>query len=189
MDIAEGMLTPPVHAPGLDLGPLAGIDLEIGEAEPRGSGTHEMGEPSNVAPHVMPTLEHEVAEEEGLAPEELGSERLAAQEVLMPQSLDLSQLGDITLRLDNAADLEVESPESAQTPEEFAAVKQVYDLDVDEDLDALTLGPVVDGPGPNDDDEETAEFTLEIEEELEFEVNGLELEHDDEGDGEDDDDR
>ena len=148
-----------------------------------------MAEPANVAPDLMPTLEHEAIEEDGFAPEEPGSERLSTQEVIMPQSLDLSQLGDITLALDNAADLEGESPESAQTPREFADVKQVYDLDVDEDLDGLTLGHIVDGPGADDDDEEAAEYTLEIEEDLEFEVDGLELEQDDEGDDEDDDDR
>jgi hypothetical protein len=189
MDIAGGMPTSAVSALGIDLGPLEGIDLDIAEATPRGAGTHEMAEPPNVALPSVPTLEHEIIEEDGLAPEEGGSERLSTQEVIMPQSLDLSQLGDITLTLDNAADLEGESPESAQTPREFADVKQVYDLDVDEDLDALTLGPSVDGPGADDDDEEAAAYTLEIEEELEFEVDGLELEQDDAGDDEDDDDR
>ena len=189
MDIAGGMLTSAVSAPGVDLGPLEGIDLEIAEAVPRGAGTHEVAEPSIVAPSLMPTQEHEAVEEDGLAPEERGSERLSTQEVIMPQSLDLGQLEDITLRLDDAADLEGESPESAQTPREFSDVKQVYDLDVDEDLDGLTLGLMVDGPGADDDDEEAAAYTLEIEEDLEFEVDGLELEQDDAGDDEDDDDR
>jgi hypothetical protein len=185
MDIAGGLLPSPVYAPGIDLGPLEGIDLEIAEAEPRGVGTHEMAEASNVAPPLMPTLEHEAVEEDGLASEETGSEPLSTQEVTMPQSLDLSQLGDITLVLDNTADLEGESPESAQTRRDYADVKQVYDLDVDEDLNGLTLGPIADGPGADDDAEEGAEYTLQIEEDLEIEVDGLELEHDDE----DDDDR
>jgi hypothetical protein len=189
IDIAGGTLTSAMSAPDIDLGPLEGIDLEIAEAAPRGAGTHEMAEPSTVALPSVPTLEHEAIEEDGLAPEERGSEGLSTREVIMPQSLDLSQLGDITLTLGNAADLEGESPESAQTPREFADVKQVYDLDVDEDLDGLTLGPMVEGPGANDDDEEAAAYTLEIEEDVEFEVDGLELEQDDAGDDEDDDDR
>ena len=109
--------------------------------------------------------------------------------MILPPSLDLHQLGDITLALENAADLEDESPLNAQTPAELTDVKQVYDLDVDEDLDGLTLGHIVEGAGADDDDEEAVEYTLEIEEDLEFEVDGLELEQDDEGEDEDDDDR
>jgi hypothetical protein len=189
MDITGAMLTSPVYAPDIDLGPLEGIDLEIAEAEPDEAGTHEMGEPANAAPDLMPTLEREVIEEEEFAPEEPGSERLSSQDVTIPQSLDLSELGDITLALENAADLRGESPEGAQTPREFADVKQVYNLDVDEDLDGLTLGHILDDAGADDEDDEAAEYTLEIEEDLEFEVDRLELEQDDEGEDEDDDDR
>jgi len=185
MEITGEMLTSPVYAPGIDLGPLEGIDLEVAEAEPDGAGTHEIGEPANSAWDLMPTLEHEAMEEEKFAPEEPGSERLSTQDVIIPQSLDLSALGDITLALENAADLGGEPLESAQTPGEFADVKQVYDLDADGDLDGLTLGHIVDGVGADDDDEEAAEYTIEIEEDLEFEVDGLELEQEDE----DDDDR
>jgi hypothetical protein len=189
MDITGAMLTSPVYAPDIDLGPLEGIDLEIAEAEPDEVGTHEMGEPANAAPDLMPTPEREVIEEEEFAPEEPGSEQLSSQEVIIPQSLGLSELGDITLALENAADLGGESSESAQTPREFADVKQVYDLDVDEGLDGLTLGHILDDAGADDEDDEAEEYTLEIEEDLEFEVDGLELEQDDEGGDEDDDDR
>ena len=183
MDIAGGMLPFPALAPGIDVGPLEGIDLGIAEAEPRGQRTHEMAEPSNVTSPLMPTLEHEVVEEDGVALEEPGSDPPSTQQVTMPQSLELSQLGDITLVLDNTADLEGESPESAQTRTDYADVKQVYDLDMDEDLAGLTLGPIGDGPGVDADAEEVAEYTLEIEEDLEIEVDGLELEQDDEDDG------
>jgi hypothetical protein len=189
MDIAGAMLTSPVYAPDIDLGPLEGIDLEIAEEESEEAGTHEMGEPANAAPDLMPTLEREVIEEEEFAPEEPGSERLSTQDVIMPQSLDLSELGDITLALENAADLGGEAPESAQTARELAEVKQVYDLDVDEDLDGLTLEHILDDAGVDDEDDEAAEYTLEIEEDVEIEVDGLELEQDGEGEDEDDDDR
>jgi hypothetical protein len=189
MEIAGGLLPSPVYAPGVDLGPLEGIDLETAEVEPRGAGTHEMAEASNVTPPLMPTLEREAVEEDGSVSEEPGSDRLSTQAVTMPPSLDLSQLGDITLMLDSTVDLEGESPERAQPPRDYANVKQVYDLDVDEDQDSLTLSPIVDGPDADDDAEEAAEYTLEIEEDVEFEVDGLELEHDDEGDDDDDADR
>jgi hypothetical protein len=188
MEVTGAMLTSPVYAPGIDLDALEGIDLEVAEAEPDRARTPEMGEPANAAWDLMPTLEPEAMEEEEVAPEEPRSERPSTQDVIIPQSLDLSDLGDITLALENAADAEGESPESAQTPREFADVKQVYDLDADGDLDGLTLGHIVDGVGAEDDDE-AVEYTLEIEEDLEFEVDGLELEQDDEGDDEDDDDR
>jgi hypothetical protein len=188
VEVTGGMLRSPVYTPDIDRGPLEGINLEVAEADPDRAGTHEMGEPANADWDLMPTLEHEAMEEEEFAPEEPGSERLSTQDVIIPQSLDLSGLGDITLALENAADLEGESPESAQTPTEFADVKQVYDLDADGDLDGLTLGHIVDGVGAEDDDK-AVEYTLEIEEDLEFEVEGLELEQDDEGENEDDDDR
>jgi hypothetical protein len=188
-DSAGAMLTSPVYAPDIDLGPLEGIDLEIAEEESEEAGTHEMGEPANAALDLMPTLEREVIEEEEFAPEEPGSERLSTQDVIMSQSLDLSELGDITLAIENAADLGGEAPESAQTARAFADVKQVYDLDVDEDLDGLTLEHILDDAGADDEDDEAAGYTLEIEEDVEFEVDGLELEQDDEDEDEDDDDR
>ena len=68
-------------------------------------------------------------------------------------------------------------------------MKQVYDLDVDEDLDGLTLGHILDDAGADDEDDKAAEYTLEIEEDIEFEVERLELEQDEEREVEDDDDR
>ena len=189
MEIAGGMLTAPVYAPGIDLDPIEGIDLDVAEADPDRIGTHEMGEPANAASDLMASVECEAIEEEELAPEGWGSDQRSTQDMIRPPSLDLHQLEDITLALENAADLEGESPQNAQIPTEFADVKQVYDLDVDEDLDGLTLRHIVEGAGTADDDEETAAYTLEIEEDLELEVDGLELEQDDEGEDEDDDDR
>jgi len=60
---------------------------------------------------------------------------------------------------------------------------------LDDDLDGLTLRPVVDESSPGDahDGEEVLEYTLEIEDTLEFEIDGLELEQDDDTGDEDDD--
>jgi hypothetical protein len=86
----------------------------------------------------------------------------------------------------HTADLGGESPGSTPTPSESAAVKQVYDLGLDEDLEGLTLEGTADGAGTDDGDEVT-EYTLESEEDLKFEVDELELEQDDEvEDGDDD---
>jgi hypothetical protein len=188
MEIAGGILPSPMYAPGLDLSSLEGIDLEIAEAEPRGVGAHEIVEASDVASPSMPTAAHEAVEADGLALEDPGGDPLRAQAVAMPQSQDLSQLVDITLVLDTGADLEGEPPERAQRSGDHADATQVYDLDVDEDVDGLRLGPVVDSPGGNEA-EEAAAYTLESEADLEIEVDGLELEHDGDGDDNDDDDR
>jgi hypothetical protein len=190
MEVTGGTLTPPVSTPGIDLGTLEGIELEIAEAEPSGVGTHQVTEPSDAVPdlmpNLMPTLDREAMGEEEIPLVEPNTERPSSQDMTIPQSLDLSGLGDITLEIDHATDLEGESPESTQTPSESAAVNLVYDLDLDEDLDGLTLGGTVHEAGTDEDDEAT-EYTLEIEEDLEFEVDELELEQDDEVEDEDDD--
>jgi hypothetical protein len=107
----------------------------------------------------------------------------------LPQSVDLPQLGDITLAPDREADLEEESALGLQDPEEFMAGQRVYDLDEDEEVGGLTLGQIVEDSGAEEEDEVAVEYTLEIEEDLEFEVERLELEEDEEGEHEDDDDR
>jgi hypothetical protein len=63
---------------------------------------------------------------------------------------------------------------------------QVYDLDMDEAFDRLTLGSLEDQARLEADDaadaEQSVEYTLEIEEDVEFEIDGLALEEDDEDD-------
>jgi hypothetical protein len=186
MEVTGGALTHPVSTPGIDLGPLEAIELEIADEESSSSGTHEVQEPADAIPDLRPTLEREAIGEEELPCVEPSTERPSSQDMTMPQSLAPSGLGDITLEIDHAADLEGESPESTQAPSESGAVKPVYDLDLDEDLGDLTLGSMMDEAGTDEDDEATA-YTLEIEEDLEFEVDELELEQDDEAEDEDDD--
>jgi hypothetical protein len=106
--------------------------------------------------------------------------------------LELSELGDITLAIEDTGDLGGESPPSAQPLEESVGVRPVYDLDLDEDLDGLTLGSQVDEARVHDDDDDeddVVEYTLQIEEEVEFEIEELELERDDEEEDEDGDQR
>ncbi len=170
MEVVGELLPAPGSPPGLDLGPFEGIDLEDSAVEPGGAETAEMEESTN-------------------APDKPDSDRMSTQDMIMPHSLDLHQLGDITLALENEADLEDESPLSIQAPEEPLDVKQVYDLDVDEELGGLPLGQIRDEIGVDEDDEGSVEYTLEIEEDLEFEVERLELQQDKEGENEHDDER
>jgi hypothetical protein len=188
MDATAETLTPRVSGTSIDLGELEGIDLEITEVEPDVAGVHESEVPANADPDLMSTLGRQVIEEGESAPMESSSEQPSSQEISLSQSLDLSELGDLTLAIEHAAELASDSPDSSQTLGESAAVRQVYDLDLDEDLDGLGLGSTVDEMRADDDedtDDEAVEYTLEIEEDVEFEIEELELEQDDE----DDDDR
>ena len=188
MDVTEGTLTPPVSTPGINLGQLDGLNIEIAEAEPSSAGTYEVERPTNAVPNLMSTLDREILGEGQLPPAELSSDRLDSQETIVSQSMELSGLGDITLALEKEAGLGDVASGSAQTPGETAEVKQVYDLDLDEDVDGLPLKGTVDEAHAGDE-EEAAEYTLEIEEDLEFEIDRLEWEQDDEDEDENDDDR
>ena len=169
MESAGGPLTASISPVGLDLGQLEGIDLEVSQIVPGESGTDELEE----SIHAL---------------DEPESEGRSTQDMSLPQSLDLPQLGDITLAPDREVDLEEEPALGIQGPEEVTAGQRVYDLDEDEELGGLTLGQIVEDTGA-EEDEEAVEYTLEIEEDLEFEVERLELEEDEEGENEDDDER
>jgi hypothetical protein len=173
MEATGGTLRPPVSTPGIDLGSLEGIEMEIAEAEPSGVGTYQVTEPSDAIPDLIPTLDREAMGEEEIPLVEPSTERPSSQDMTIPPSLDLSGPGDITLEIDHAAGQEGESPERTQIPS-------------DEDLDGLTLGGAA-HEADTDEDDEATEYTLEIEEDLEFEVEELELEQDDEVEDEDDD--
>jgi hypothetical protein len=184
IDVTGATLMQPLSVPGSDLGQLDEIALELAEAEPVGSGTHEVEEHAGAAPDLVPTLDLESTGAGELPPVEPSAKQVSSHEAVMPQPLDLRELGDITFEPENAADLRGKSPESAQTPRQSPEVKPVYDLDQDDDLDGVTLGSAVDN-----DDEEIVEYTLEIEDDLELEVDELALEEDDEAEEDDDDDR
>ena len=185
IDATAGAPTPSLSAPDLDLGQLEGIDPEIAEVKSDGAEVYEVEEPTNADLELLSTLEPQVREEEEPSPMDSGSERLGSQDRRNPPSLELSELGDITLAIEDTGDLGGESPPSAQPLEESAGVRPVYDLDLDEDLDGLTLGSQVDEARVHDDDDDeddVVEYTLQIEEEVEFEIEELELERDDEED-------
>jgi hypothetical protein len=189
---AEGTgaaLPQPPSVPGIDLGHLDEIELELGEAEQTSPAIHEVEQPAGAAPDFVPTLDPTPTGEGELLPAELHVEPVSSQDMVMPQTLDLSELGDITLELETAADLGGPPSESTQTPREAPEFKPVYDLDLDEELEDLPLGSSVDeshADNADNDDEETTEYMLEIEDEIELEVEELEIEEDDEAGEEDD---
>jgi hypothetical protein len=182
MDVIGERQMHPLAASDIDLGRLEGIDLEMAEIEPHRAGTPEMGEPTDPAADSMPTHDRQAFEGEEFTPVEPSSERLSSEEMIIPQSQDLSGLGDVTLAIENEVELGGESSESAQIPGQPAEVTPVYDLDLGEEIDGLTLESIVDEARADDD--KAAEYTLEIDEDVEFEVDSLELEQDEE-DGDD----
>jgi len=169
LDVAR-TLPPPASMPSLDLGSLS-------------------EEPASPAPDVLPTLAQEIMTAAELPPPEPHAESPGSAETVMLHTLDLSELADMTLELDNTVTLGDKSAQGSQVPKDSLEEQPVYDLDLDDDLDGLTLRPVVDESSPGDahDGEEVLEYTLEIEDTLEFEIDGLELEQDDDTGDEDDD--
>jgi hypothetical protein len=187
-EITGGRPTSSIYARGIDPGPLEGIDLEVAEPDPGEAEIDQMGVPT-IAPDAIHGLGHRGVEGGEYTPEGPDSDRPSTQDTVIPEDLDLQQLGDMTLALESAEDLDAEPPPRAGAPGELADGKRVYDLDADEDLGGLTLGRIVEGVGEDDDESGPVEFTLEIEEDLEFEVDQLELEQDDEAEDKDDDER
>jgi hypothetical protein len=185
-DATRVTLTPPVSTPAIDLGQLEEIELELVEGETSTQDTPQERDQTDAVVDRRPTPTLELTPE-ALPPTPLSAERASPPEIGIPPSLDLSELGDLSLEIENAADTGITSPESPQPPPPGA--EQVYNLDLDEDLDALTLGPTIQESRTDDQDDEAVEYTLEIEEDLELEVDELEVEEDDEAEEEDDDER
>ncbi len=187
MEVAGATLAPPLSTPGIDLGQLDEIEVELGEAEPADPSAPEEVAQTGAAADLIPAPDLESTAQEEHPPAEPSLEPVSAQDIDMPQTLDLSELGGITLELETAEDLGSQSPGSAQPPRQAPESKPVYDLDLDEDLEDLPLGSSVNEPDADDEDEENSEYTLEIEDELEFEIGELEIEEDDEAEEGDDD--
>jgi hypothetical protein len=175
-DAATAPLASPLPTAAIDLGQLDEIELDLADADDSTQGTPQGGGQAGDAMHARPTPALEPTLEEELPPE-----------IVIPQSLDLGELGDIALEIEDTAALGSTSPPSLQPPTEPSETPQVYDLDLDEKLEGLTLGSTIQESGTDDDDEEIAEYTLEIEDELELEIDELESEEDDEAEDDDDD--
>jgi hypothetical protein len=141
-------------APGVTLGQLDRVDLPAVKA------------PADVV--ELPALE----------------ERAPASPEMTLESLDLNGVEEVALSPEPTAELGDESVESIVPAGTPAGSPLVYDLELDEASDRLTLESLEDEAHLEDDDaadlEQEVEYTLEIEEDVEFEIDGLALEGDDE---------
>jgi hypothetical protein len=189
VEVPRATLRPPPPAPDIDLGQLGVIEVDTEETTAAASTARELGEQTGVTSDSVPMVERESNEAAEAISIELGAERLSSPDPVVPPSVNLEGLGDITLELENGPDVDEKAAEAVQTPSASAEVRQVYDLDLDEDLDGVPLGSVVDESTHGGDAEEIAEYMLEIEDDLDLEVDELELSSEDEAEEEDDDDR
>ncbi|HEX9869796.1 MAG TPA: hypothetical protein VGC99_14590 [Candidatus Tectomicrobia bacterium] len=189
LDVTRTPPLPPASMPSLDLGAREKIEPAIAKAQPVTPGPDESEEPFSPAPDLLPTLDQEIMTAAESPPLEPHTEPPGSAETVMPHSLDLSELADMTLELDHTVNLGDTSAQSPQPPKFSPEEQPVYDLDLNGDLDELSLLPLADESSTEDadGDEEVLEYTLEIEDNLEFEIDGLELEQDDDTEDEDDD--
>jgi hypothetical protein len=187
LDINGTTLTPAPSSPLVDLGHLDEIGLELAEAEEPPSAAEVGREQVGDAVDVTPTSPADPARE--LQRVESDTEPTDLQEAIIPPAFDLEEPEEITLALESAADLGVPPLESSQPPTASPEVEQVYDLDLEEDIDGLTLGSEVDDSRADEHEEGTAEYILEIEDELELEIDDLTLEEGEESGEEEDDHR
>jgi hypothetical protein len=178
LDITKTPPLPAASMPSIDLGSIEKMELEVTKAQPL-----------TPDPDVLPTTDLEITRMAELPPLEPRVEPPGSAETVMPHILDLNELPDMTLELDNTVNPGDKSAQSSQTPKDVPEALPVYDLDLDDDLDEMSLRPLLNEPssGDADDGEDVLEYTLEIEDNLEFEIEGLELEQDDDTEDEDDD--
>jgi len=189
LDVNRTTPLSPVSIPSLDLIALEESEPEIAKAQPLISVPDATEEPISPSPDLLLTLDQESLPVAELPLPEPHAGPSGAAETVLPHTLDLSEFADVPLDLDKTVNLGDQSAQSAALPKDSREEQPVYDLDLDDDLDGLTLRPVVDesSAGAADDGEEVLEYTLEIEDHLELEIDGLELEQDDDPEDEDDD--
>lgn len=181
-----------ISSPTIDLSQLNEIDLELASPDEATPDAVEGQMHLEVAEDSMLSLDAALLGDEKTSsgPVEPPSGPATRQDAHLQPALDLSGFADLTLEHD---DVRPASPppldlDKLPTPTD---VEQVFELDLVDEDEPLSLRPVEEGLPVNDDGEEDdTEYILEIEDELELEVEelGLEDDLDDEAADEGDDD-
>jgi hypothetical protein len=189
--------TPALPPSAIDLSQLVEIELNLAAAEePPPVADVGAGQAGNAVDPAQTIPLDSAAELEPLEVEP-HTEQTNPAAGDTPPTFDLSEARDTALELEPAADLGVGGPglHSIQTPPPSPEESPVYDLDLGEEREGLTLGPEVhespadEGTAEDEGVEGTGEYILEIEDEFELEIDEIELEENDDGPGEDDDHR
>jgi hypothetical protein len=188
MDVDDTVLeTPALPSPGIGLSQLDEIEMTLAATEETPSGADVGAGQAGDAVDLTPTIP--LDSPAGLESLEMEPHIEHTNPIAggTPPTLELSEPLDITLELEPAANLGAGGTgfDSTQTPTASPEESPVYDLDLEEEREGLTLGPEVHESRADEDTaedkslEDTGEYILEIEDELELEIEEIELQEDD----------
>lgn len=194
-DTASG--PPDLPPPAIDLSPVAEIELDLAATEEPSPGAALGAGRVGGAVDPAPTIPLDPAAELEALELEPHTEPADPAGGDTPPTFDLSQARDITFELEPVADRGAGDTDlsNTQTPTAPPEESPVYDLDLEESRQGLTLGPEVHESRADEDiedieaDDETGaagEYILEIEDELELEIDEIELEDTDDSREDDD---
>jgi hypothetical protein len=184
--------TPVLPSPAIDLSHLEEIELDLSATEETSPITEMVEGQAGSPVDLTPTIQFDSAPELEPLGSEPDTEETNPSAGGIPSTFDLNQLGDISLELEPAVDVGDSGTglDTRQTPPASPEERQVYDLDLEEERDGLTLDPQVNESHVDQSEEGQEEYVLEIEDEIELEIDELALdEDDDESEEEDDNDR
>jgi hypothetical protein len=198
MDIDDTTLeTPALPSPAINLSQFDDIELALAATEEPPPVVDIGAGQAGDAVDLEPTIPLDLPAEFEPLEVEPHIEQTSPSAGGTPATLDLIEPPDSSLELEPAADLGAGGPgfHSTQAPTAAQEESPVYDLDLEEEREGLTLGPEVHASRADQDTaedesrEETGEYILEIEDELELEIDEIELEEDDDESRERDNDR
>jgi hypothetical protein len=182
-----------MSSPTIDLSQLNEIDLVLASPDEASPDAVEGQTYLQVLEESMPMLDAELLQDGETRPLPLAPAPNPDTRPDTPRqpALDLSSRADLKLERANVS-AELPPPMDPDKRPTTRDVEQVFELDLEDEAESLTLRPVAEGSPVNDEnDENDPEYILEIEEELELEVEELDLEvdSDDEAPHEDENDR
>jgi hypothetical protein len=189
LDGSQATPVPAASISSLDLSFVEEIEPEITESQAIAFSLDQSEEPVSSAPDMLPTLNQEISTAAELPTLEPRTEASESADDIVPHTFDLRESADTLLELDHTVNRDGPSAQSSQSAPDSPDETPVYDLDLDDDLDGLSLRPIANESSPESaaDGEAEPEYTLEIEDNLEFEIKALELEQDDSTEDADDD--
>ena len=188
---AEGVETALPQAPAdIDLGSLEEISLDLAGVDEPLSAPSSGPDVPEATVDLLPLMAFESTSALEAHAADSGVEQAPTHEDAAAPVFDLSELGEITLELEDPARLQSPSVESPQPPMAAPQGRPVYDLDLDAGADDLTLVPEADESEPLEAPQDTIEYVLEVDDEIEveFEVDELDIEEGDDTESEEGDD-
>jgi hypothetical protein len=169
-----------IASPAIDLSQLGEIGLELASPDDTVVNAVEGEIHLEVVEENMAGLDLELLLGGNTSPLPLSPEPdLGNRQDAPPQTtLDLSALTELTLELEDISTTASPPIDLDKLPT-MTDVKQIFELDLEDENVSLTITPVAEDPPAHHDDEEVeTEYILEIEDEFELTVEKLDLEDD-----------